>query len=312
MDLHQLKDAQLLTETKRLVENERDVLTKILHHLREIDKRKLYVDLGYPSLFEYAVKELQYSEGQAGRRIQAMRLVKEIPQLEKSIASGELSLTNISQAQSLFRSMAKENPSNALPIREKISIINSLKNKSSREGQKELVKLQPNLFKAQERERVFADDMTEVRFVMTEELKRKLERVKALLGTKAINMNYAELFSEMAELSARSLEENKFGKKRVQAAASTPSPEPEPAKPGPSGSTKNSRYIPKAVQHYVWQRDLGRCSKCGSQKNLNIDHVKPVALGGKSEPTNLRLLCFNCNQRAAIKTFGVGNAPRSW
>ncbi|NCN42230.1 hypothetical protein GW916_13385 [bacterium] len=103
MNLKILKDGELLKQTKELVRNERQLLTQILQHLREVERRKLFSELGYQSLFEYAVKELNYSEGQAGRRIQAMRLLKELPQLESKIASGTLSLSNISQAQIYFR-----------------------------------------------------------------------------------------------------------------------------------------------------------------------------------------------------------------
>jgi hypothetical protein len=103
MQLSSLQDQQLLIATKTLVQNEREVLTKVLHHLREIERRRLYSDLGCQSLVEYAVKELKYSESQASRRLHAMQLMKEIPQIETAIASGELSLSNTSQAQSLFR-----------------------------------------------------------------------------------------------------------------------------------------------------------------------------------------------------------------
>ncbi|MCB9026576.1 MAG: hypothetical protein H6625_09690 [Bdellovibrionaceae bacterium] len=67
----------------------------------------MFLDLGYQSLFEYTVKELKYSEGQAGRRIQAMRLLKEIPEIEKKIESVALSLTSISQAKAFFREVKK-------------------------------------------------------------------------------------------------------------------------------------------------------------------------------------------------------------
>jgi len=95
MQLNHLSDRALLADTKNLAQTERGLLTKVIHHLREIDRRRLYSDLGYGSLFEYAVKELQYSEGQAGRRLQAMRMIKEIPEVERKIASGELNLSNV-------------------------------------------------------------------------------------------------------------------------------------------------------------------------------------------------------------------------
>src|SRR5471032_2901649 len=86
--LKTLKDHELLISTKALVQKERAVTTEVLRHLAEIERRKLYCDLKYGSLFDYAVKELRYSEAAAGRRIQAMRLVREIPEVESKITSG--------------------------------------------------------------------------------------------------------------------------------------------------------------------------------------------------------------------------------
>ncbi|PIT99630.1 MAG: hypothetical protein COT74_11590, partial [Bdellovibrionales bacterium CG10_big_fil_rev_8_21_14_0_10_45_34] len=65
MNPKDLKDQELLSKTKSLVQKERELLTEVLQHMREIDRRKLFSDLGYRSLFDYAVKELGYSEGQA-------------------------------------------------------------------------------------------------------------------------------------------------------------------------------------------------------------------------------------------------------
>ena len=68
---------------------------------------------------------------------------------------------------------------------------------------------------------------------------------------------------------------------------------------------KKSRRISQSLRYKVWQRDKGQCVLCGSKRNLNYDHIKPVALGGGSVLNNLRVLCFNCNQRQAIKMFGI-------
>lgn len=69
-------------------------------------------------------------------------------------------------------------------------------------------------------------------------------------------------------------------------------------------TSDNVRYIPASVKHFVWQRDKGCCTNCGSRRNINYDHVQPVACGGTSVAENLRLLCFSCNQRASINVFG--------
>ena len=60
-----------------------------------------------------------------------------------------------------------------------------------------------------------------------------------------------------------------------------------------------ARAIPAAIKRAVWERDQGRCSyvdpatgrRCTSRHLLQIDHIRPWASGGGSEPHNLRLLC---------------------
>ncbi len=308
MQVQHLNDSELLSQTKALAQREREVLTLILRHLKEIERRKLYCDLGYGSLFEYAVRELKYSESQASRRINAMRLIKELPQIETAISSGELSLTNASQAQTIFRSQAKESPKLAMSSSEKLEVVNSLKNKSSREAQKELLKLHPTVPAAKllERERQVTPETTEVRFFLSDALKAKLEKVRALLGPKGLAMGYGELIEAMAELSADKLSEKRFGKKRAasESAEATFTPAPALSTPSTTRVSKNIRYIPPRVKHFIWQRDQGRCRNCKNQRNLNFDHILPVALGGNSSVENIRLLCFSCNQRQAIKIFG--------
>lgn len=51
------------------------------------------------------------------------------------------------------------------------------------------------------------------------------------------------------------------------------------------------------VKIFVWQRDLGRCSQCGSQQGLEFDHIIPLAMGGSNTARNLQLLCEVCNRR---------------
>jgi len=335
MNPKDLKDQELLSKTKSLVQKERELLTEVLQHMREIDRRKLYSDLGYRSLFDYAVKELGYSEGQAARRIQALRLMNEIPQVKAKIESGALSLTNISHAQSLFRESKKAaNPMNS---EQKLEVLAKLENKSTREAEKVLYSIGFETAIPREKERVISETDTEVRFVITEELKNKLQVVRALLGIKGVNMGWAELISEMASLSAERLEQKKFGKKRAE-------PEQEQTSRSRNKAsevivsehdheqtrqnftdTKNevnlqqnpiatkqrvTRYISAEVKHRVWLRDKGRCQKCQSKYLLQYDHVKPIALNGETSEHNLRLRCFSCNQRAAMKTFGVNHMAK--
>ena len=56
-------------------------------------------------------------------------------------------------------------------------------------------------------------------------------------------------------------------------------------------SLKNEvdRHIPSHVRHEVWRRDRGCCTICGSQKNLEFDHIIPVSKGGSNTTRNIQL-----------------------
>jgi HNH endonuclease len=54
--------------------------------------------------------------------------------------------------------------------------------------------------------------------------------------------------------------------------------------------------ISDEVKVFVWNRDGGRCVKCGSNQRLEFDHIIPVALGGANTARNLQLLCETCNR----------------
>nr|WP_240896502.1 HNH endonuclease [Kineococcus vitellinus] len=56
------------------------------------------------------------------------------------------------------------------------------------------------------------------------------------------------------------------------------------------------RAIPKDVKMYVWQRDGGVCQECGSNRDLEYDHIIPVSMGGSNTERNLQLLCEPCNR----------------
>ena len=106
--IKQLSNERLLSQTKLLVQKERELHIQVLHHLSEIDTRKLFFKQGFSSLFDYAVRELGYSEGAAYRRIKAMKLCRNLPKTASRLQSGSLSLSAASQLQVFFEKQDKK------------------------------------------------------------------------------------------------------------------------------------------------------------------------------------------------------------
>lgn len=236
-----------------------------------------------------------------------MRLLREIPEIEAKIESGALTLSNICQAQSFFRDVGhntEDGRSKILAKDDKVKILGLLENKTARDATKELIAIGGNTVIPKERERILDDEHSEVRFVMDQGLREKLEEVRSLLGPEGARMSLAVLVARLADVGVTALRAKKFGKQRSEQVKNGTDSHVRRETPTPTSESRqqsNPRYISRELKHLVWQRDKGACTSCGTRRGLNVDHIIPVAHGGESKAENLRLLCFHCNQRAGIR-----------
>ena len=174
-------DQALLSQVKLAVKTEREATEVVLQHLLEVERRRLYLRLGYPSLFDFCVRELGYCAGSAHLRIQAMRLLREVPardreEISKKISSGVLTLSQLSNIQTYSRQVLSHR---VQPV-QKLEILKKLEGQPTRESQKIILGELGLVGASHERMRVRGPDQVELTVTLDAETVELLEEWKAL------------------------------------------------------------------------------------------------------------------------------------
>lgn len=270
----QKQDLELLKNTEFLVKKEKEFTVQILRNLREIERKKLFVELNYSSLHGYCVEALGYSSSEAFLRISAMRVMKEIAGVEEKIKSGALSLTVVGEMQMLVK---KKEKSEEVKISKevKINLLKELEGKSTRTAQK-IVKE-----KLQIEDKVSVSD-----FKFKDSTMEKFKKLSKKMDVE----NLDDLLLLVIKMAEDKLVEEK---QEVQ--------ENSPALEKSESERKFSRYIPLKIKRQVYIKANYQCERCKSRKYLNIDHIRAFSLGGQHSLANLRVLCSPCNQRERVK-----------
>lgn len=316
-ELPSLSSDELVSETKRLVCEERRIGLDVLAHLREVDRRRLYLERGHSSLFSFCLRELGYSEPQAQLRIDAMRALRDTPGIEVKVRSGELPVTSVAKVQRFIRK-EKIRTGQALPATERLTLFTQVQGKSSRQIERILFEVSPESALPKERERVISESHSEIRLIIPEDLREQLETLKALYSHRMKDPHSTgELLRILAADALKKAKPLRIASEEpsencIQVMTDPVMPDRIIAPISPQVkvasnvnavgkvNTARSRYVAISRKRQVLRRDGGRCSftdsatgqRCGSTHFLQIDHVLPYSSGGSSRDTeNLRLLC---------------------
>ncbi len=211
-----LSDDRLLARTKELSGIEHHLEVVVIDHLREIQKRRLYLRRGFSSLFDYAVRELGYSDAAAWRRIKAMRLCADVDGVRERLQNGSMTLNAAAQLQHAFdrqerkkeraarsapgrtgcgaaaqsqEGSAAPRPAERKPATEPVldsearrELVEQASGKSSREVMQLLAEVDPELAAPADRARPLGGGRWELKAVIDDECREGLERLKGLLS----------------------------------------------------------------------------------------------------------------------------------
>ncbi len=97
-----LDNEALLAATRSLVARSNATEVELLLHLGEVDKRRLYAELGFSSMHRYCTELLGFSTYVALDRIGVARLANQHPDLLKHLAAGRLNVTSLKILASLL------------------------------------------------------------------------------------------------------------------------------------------------------------------------------------------------------------------
>lgn len=335
LSLSSLSDAALLTETVRAAGVERRATAGLLALLAELDRRKLYLGLGYSSLFTYCTQALRLSEPAAYTRITAARAATRWPAVLARLADGDVTLTAVTL---LAAHLTDENHA---------TLLDAARHKSKRDIERLVAELAPQPDVAPVLRRLpapavqapassqasllvvnvesvspstpspaehtaptappapprpvvapLSGDRYLLRVTLSEAAHQDFERVRELLRHSIPTGDPAAIVARALTVLRQQLERSR------QAATRRP-------RSGGRRSSPASRHVPAAVRRDVWRRDGGRCAFVGSAGRchetgfLEFHHVLPFARGGTTTAKNIELRCHAHNAYEAERDFGL-------
>ena len=223
-----LSDHLLLQRVKELSAVEHHIEAVVSDHLREIERRRLYLTLGCSSMFDYAVRELGYSTGAAWRRLKAMRLCAEVQGARVRLQEGTLTLDAAAQLQHAFErqrrkqsqggggscarsgagsgratpTMTPEAERPAAPVLDlaaRESLVAQAAGKSTRQVQEMLAEVDPELAAPTDRVRPLGAGRWELKAVVDDDCQRGLEQLKGLLSHVDPQMTTGQLLGRLVQ-----------------------------------------------------------------------------------------------------------------
>jgi hypothetical protein len=292
MDLHHRSDRELLSEIRQLVGSLREVTAKLVGYLAEVEGRRLHLQAGFSSMFEFCMKELKMSEAEAFRRILAARLCRRFPVIGSLLASGAV---HLSALELVREELTEENHAELLTAisgKSKREVLVLLATRFPRADAPSKIRRLPGTIEP------LSEARFKVEFTASAELREKIERCRDLLSHANPTRDLGVVVERGVDLLLADLE-----KKRL---ALTKRPRPEP-----SVGKATAGRVTNATRRKVFERDGLQCTyvspdgrRCEARAFLELDHAEPRACGGGDGPENLRIRCRAHNQLWAEQAFG--------
>jgi 5-methylcytosine-specific restriction endonuclease McrA len=213
MDFSKVSNDVLLSSTQRWVRNERKSTHVLLWHFNEMESRRLYAEMKYPSMFECLVKFFGYDEKGAYQRVHASRLLRQIPELSEKIENGSLHLTQMALVRKCINQEKKEGRTVSLEQTKKV--FEQIENQTGKETQKILAVEFNQPIQMHEIVKPQRDNSSRLELTFSEESMKKAALVKNHLSHVLPGGNYSDLFVHLLDKELKRI----CGKEKVNSTA---------------------------------------------------------------------------------------------
>jgi hypothetical protein len=298
-----------------------------------MDRRRLYLELGWPSLFAYCVEHLGLSKASAFRRTAAARLMLRFPVVADYLADGRLNLTTLvelrdvlvedrldeilgraagrteEQVKELCAALAprpappdlfRRLPAPAAPV-----VTEPSSGPGPQPAAPPAPAIAPSSPRPAPRLEPISEELRVLRVTVGADFARDLESVRAALSHRIPDGDLVAVLHECLRVTLAVTHQRRRGAGRARPQGAPP-PDPD------------SRNVPAEVRDAVWRRDDGRCAfvsadgrRCGSTHQLELHHIVPFARGGAPTVESTSLRCRAHNLHEARLDFGEEHVARA-
>ena len=314
MNLKNLNKLEIDQRIKSLASQERALLHDILLTIKEIDQRRLYLELGFSNIFAYLVEGVGYSGGSAQRRIDAARLLSEVPSLGEKIQSGEVKLHQVSLIQKAAREVFKTTNKN-VTAEEKKEILENIVNKTFEASQKEVATYFDIPVVETTTKTVQADDSVRVSLTLSKELAEKIQRAQELLSHSLESNDlvvYLEYITEKIIKQKTAIRNFKNTEPRTESksedktkSTATVAVDSDKTSVGNVGFSARTKKVMLKQHQSCQHKDSESGKECGSRWFLQVDHKQSRWAGGDNVLQNAQVLCAQHNNLKYRKEAGI-------
>lgn len=193
-----MTDLEIESRMVKLAVEERKITVEILLLIIESERRGIPLRHGFPSTFEWLVRKVGYSHSAAFRRMQASRLLADVPGIQIKLVSGALNLSSVSKTQGAIYKTEKK-IKEKVPIAKKVEVLEQIEHATPLEIDKVIAVAFPEIVhKKKERASYTAHDRVQLVLDMSEESHKKLQRVREVRSHTMAKETWGELVGYIA------------------------------------------------------------------------------------------------------------------